>query len=586
MDESSDLKMLLESSLNVIFKATVADILNSVGRTLSEYQGTIQRIESENEELKRLLIAQKSPESLKDLCDTDAAEQFSSCEWNKHPTSSTQSMFKVSICSSDRKSSRRNYTSSASFSLQTDQVEEEMSFNSFTGKLEPSLEGHDAMDLSQPSLLLNLMMKPIKSESLNVTETSPDAYPSLLLPLRGEEECEASKSDVKATAAADSNMQNGFFIKMEEEEKTEAPLNTEGDGLFHPELKYAARYQEPELNPERGSTQEVKVMGKQNDSPLSTPPELLESNKGHLSCPSCQKTFSQATSLNSHVCCGKNSHSCSSGGKRLSQADLLKSHERTCTRKIPHECDICGKAHSHLSQLKTHRRIHTGEKPYSCSYCGRLFREHYRLKVHLRTHTGEKPYSCQQCGKTFGKAGNLHLHERVHTGEKPYSCTQCGKRFASRGDLKTHYRIHTGERPYICKLCMKTFSQTGHLTIHMRTHTGEKPYSCDECNRTFTVASSLKLHRRIHTGEKGYNCSYCSKSFSRLGHLKRHELVHTQEKFFICSKCGKPYTNQSSFKKHMKMHMIEEGQEGTNQIRDKEDPVRMRQTELQRHDGD
>ncbi len=63
MAKSSDLKNFLESSLNEIFKATVSDILDSVDRTLSEYQGTIQRIESENEGLKRLLFAQKIKES-------------------------------------------------------------------------------------------------------------------------------------------------------------------------------------------------------------------------------------------------------------------------------------------------------------------------------------------------------------------------------------------------------------------------------------------------------------------------------------------------------------------------------------------
>lgn len=60
MAKSNDLKIFLESSLTEIFKATVSDILDSVDRTLSEYQGTIQRIEAENEGLKRLLFAQKS----------------------------------------------------------------------------------------------------------------------------------------------------------------------------------------------------------------------------------------------------------------------------------------------------------------------------------------------------------------------------------------------------------------------------------------------------------------------------------------------------------------------------------------------
>lgn len=58
MAKSKDLKVFLESSLNEIFKATVSDILESVDQTLSEYKGKIQRIETENEDLKRRLHAQ------------------------------------------------------------------------------------------------------------------------------------------------------------------------------------------------------------------------------------------------------------------------------------------------------------------------------------------------------------------------------------------------------------------------------------------------------------------------------------------------------------------------------------------------
>lgn len=63
MAKSNNLKIILECSLNEIFKATVNDILESVDRTLSAYQGTIQRIESENEDLKRLLFAQSGAET-------------------------------------------------------------------------------------------------------------------------------------------------------------------------------------------------------------------------------------------------------------------------------------------------------------------------------------------------------------------------------------------------------------------------------------------------------------------------------------------------------------------------------------------
>lgn len=59
----TNLKFLLESSLNEIFKATVSDILDSVDRTLSEYQGTIHRIELENEDLRRQLLSLNGTET-------------------------------------------------------------------------------------------------------------------------------------------------------------------------------------------------------------------------------------------------------------------------------------------------------------------------------------------------------------------------------------------------------------------------------------------------------------------------------------------------------------------------------------------
>lgn len=64
MAGAMDLKFLLESSLNEIFKATVTDILDSVDRTLSDYQGTIRRIELENEDLRRQLLSVKGTETV------------------------------------------------------------------------------------------------------------------------------------------------------------------------------------------------------------------------------------------------------------------------------------------------------------------------------------------------------------------------------------------------------------------------------------------------------------------------------------------------------------------------------------------
>ncbi|XP_030291854.1 zinc finger protein 436 [Sparus aurata] len=565
MAKSNDLKIFLESSLNEIFKATVSDILDSVDRTLSEYQGTIQRIESENEGLKRLLFAQKSSESAaRDVHEQDAPEKFSTSEWNDRPIPSTQGSFKMSICSSDKKSCRRKHkdkmrerASSASFLLQTDLegpcVDTPGACVStqtlISVKTEPGLEESGAIDLSQPSSLLNLTMRPIKNESTGVSYDSQGAYEPLPPSPGLEQDSRGSDSEVKVTIVSDTYMQDGQFVKTEEEEQ---------NGVMS--IDALRFYPESDIDPDGVSREDEVVTHEENDSPAIHADEFLEVRDNFLRCPTCPKTFSRATSLNVHMKThsGEKAHSCSYCGKRFGRADLLKSHKRTHTGERPYSCNICSKTYAHPSQLRIHKRVHTGEKPYSCSHCGKRFNEHNQLKVHLRTHTGERPYSCQECGKTFSNAGNLRIHERIHTGEKPYCCAQCGKRFNGLGDLKTHYRIHTGERPYSCELCKKTFSQAGHLTIHMRMHTGERPYSCNECGKKFTVASSLKLHQRTHTGEKEYSCSYCSKSFSRSGHLKRHELVHTKEKVYLCSQCGKTYTDHSSLKKHLKMHAAKE----------------------------
>lgn len=65
MAKFGDLKAFLESSLNEIFRATVSDILDSVEQTVGEYQRKIQRIESENEDLRKRLSAKEKKTNIK-----------------------------------------------------------------------------------------------------------------------------------------------------------------------------------------------------------------------------------------------------------------------------------------------------------------------------------------------------------------------------------------------------------------------------------------------------------------------------------------------------------------------------------------
>ncbi|CAL8276923.1 unnamed protein product [Merluccius merluccius] len=579
MAKFKDLKMFLESSLNEVFKATVNDILDSVERTLSECHGKIQRVESENQDLRRMLFTKNhSDGSPADPGEPDAAGSSSSRTTGTMTT--PQDTFKMSIRSSDKKSSRRKHKDkmreskgAGYYPLQSGKVAVEPGNNV---KTEPGLENSGAIDLSKPPSLVNLTVRSIKPGRPDEMYGGHDAYTSLPTSSDLDQDSNSSKSDVRVTdvptasyAVGCDEVEDGHFIKAE--------LNGDGggeDGGCYPDME--ERLMDAVINPREIGEDEASPWephARENDAPaaattgVSALSDFLESHDNVLRCPACPETFSRITTLNVHIKAhgsgGNKSHTCGFCGKHFGRADLLKSHRRTHTGERPYSCTLCAKTYAHPSQLRIHKRVHTGERPYSCAYCGKRFNEHNQLKVHVRTHTGERPYSCGACGKTFSNAGNLRIHERIHTGEKPHGCGQCGKRFNGLGDLKTHYRVHTGERPYSCQLCKKTFSQAGHLTIHMRVHTGERPYSCGECGKKFTVASSLKLHLRTHTGEKEYSCSYCSKSFSRSGHLRRHELVHTKEKVFPCGACGKTYTDQSSLKKHLRMHCDPAGGEGS-----------------------
>ncbi|KAJ8286557.1 hypothetical protein GJAV_G00040550 [Gymnothorax javanicus] len=616
MSKSKNLTAFLESSLNAIFKATVNDILESVEDTLVEYQGRIQRIEKENEDL-RLKLQERFGENdaveLKAEFKTSALHVPESPGVNRFqefgPKPAVASIQKQVIQSTlnDGKvglAERRRYKQRSRDGVLY-KVEPECDRSPHSQNLpgsecakkaleataslpkfeyvknELSLENSCAIDLSKAQLPLNLATKPIKTENREPGYISAEGLAHS--PLCADPDSQDSDCDVRVTIVSDSHsvldeeaeVLGQVELQEFEERQSEPECNDVSQEFCDTEFvtkdlflqDYSGVGPSGDSDGPGSSTTDSKHLGalpfttEASDSVVKLDQsEFANTTDSLYHCSLCEKTFARVGSLNVHMKShsGEKAHCCSYCGKRFNRADLLKAHKRTHTGEKPYSCNLCGKSYGHTGQLRIHKRVHTGERPYSCPHCAKRFSEHNQLKVHLRTHTGERPYCCSVCGKTFSNAGNLRIHLRIHTGEKPYCCGQCGKRFNGMGDLKTHYRVHTGERPYHCDLCEKTFSQAGHLTIHKRMHTGEKPYGCTECGKKFSVASSLKLHLRTHTGEKLYSCSYCGKSFSRAGHLKRHELVHTKEKLYSCSHCDKRYSDQSTLKKHLKVHTGDE----------------------------
>ncbi|XP_061695971.1 zinc finger and SCAN domain-containing protein 2-like isoform X2 [Syngnathoides biaculeatus] len=120
-------------------------------------------------------------------------------------------------------------------------------------------------------------------------------------------------------------------------------------------------------------------------------------------------------------------------------------HCETTHRPFPRgfACAQCGKTFSRLHQFKLHQQNHKRKRAFWCAVCGKGFQCSSHLSIHHRTHTGEKPYACLQCGKRFTQQSSLRVHQRTHSGERPYNCTQCGKTFILMHHLKRHCVIHT-----------------------------------------------------------------------------------------------------------------------------------------------
>ncbi|XP_066518292.1 zinc finger protein 391 [Hoplias malabaricus] len=562
MASSKNLKAFLESSLNEIFKATVNNILDSVDQTLSEYQGEIRRIVSENEDLRKRLNAQEAIPSFIKIENEEVAvfglDLPGQTSLQESTSTSTQTRGKGPGPRKQNESQTKMVRDSKLRLLKSvhqtsengvPQLDKDIpSTISTYVKDESEFDDGSAIDLSSSQLPVHFTTNCFKEESLEENFSESECYSQTGSPIDHSSNSD-NDSEVKVTIVSDKHM-TGYIC--EDEGSSMDLVGTGGSAycLSKSDIQVPTDPSIMLVNSDVGVALETdEGLQVSMDQSSNTSDSIEEKQSKNFACSLCGKSFSRMASLNIHLSThsSERAHTCNICGKGFSRADLLKNHKRIHTGERPFTCNICGKSYGHQGQLRVHKRIHTGEKPYCCSHCGKRFTEHNQLKVHLRTHTGERPYVCSVCAKTFSNAGNLRTHIRIHTGEKPYCCGQCGKRFNGMGDLKTHYRIHTGERPYSCDLCSKTFSQAGHLTIHKRMHTGEKPYSCRECGRSFAVASSLKLHQLTHTGERLYKCSHCNKSFSRTGHLKRHELLHT-----------KNYTHESSQRKQQKLEATNE----------------------------
>ncbi|KAF9957279.1 hypothetical protein BGZ72_001965 [Mortierella alpina] len=73
----------------------------------------------------------------------------------------------------------------------------------------------------------------------------------------------------------------------------------------------------------------------------------------------------------------------------------------------------CDKVFSRAYNLTSHMKTHSTERPFLCGMCPLAFARRHDRERHVRLHTGEKPYSCDICGAGFMRNDALHRHQKL-----------------------------------------------------------------------------------------------------------------------------------------------------------------------------
>ena len=148
--------------------------------------------------------------------------------------------------------------------------------------------------------------------------------------------------------------------------------------------------------------------------------------------------------------------------------------------------------------------------------------------------TAGSVFPCIVCGKSFSKRSNLKSHLGIHNkADCKHKCVDCDQTFAWKTSLNRHKeKVHmqNGGIEFSCDFCPRKYKVQSILKDHVkRDHFDERKHQCDMCTKSFYKIHDLNYHRRLHLSIKPYQCSDCEKSFSHLSHLYRHKRVHTGE---------------------------------------------------------
>lgn len=96
-----------------------------------------------------------------------------------------------------------------------------------------------------------------------------------------------------------------------------------------------------------------------------------------------------------------------------------------------HKCTTCQKTFSQLSSLRLHQSVHIASREFVCDICQNKFKTEVHLKLHKKRHLPKK----------FGQSPRKYSPPKRTTYKPPVKmcvCNECGKRFASVALLRSH----------------------------------------------------------------------------------------------------------------------------------------------------
>ncbi|CAL8139652.1 unnamed protein product [Orchesella dallaii] len=279
-----------------------------------------------------------------------------------------------------------------------------------------------------------------------------------------------------------------------------------------------------------------------------------------LKCIKCSKTFTNQSSLDSHIKTHDQLHEHSNDNSELEdfnddnyditsyndiefqsetesnniEDDLLDKNEEGCAkaqqditqRKRVHKspgkyaCDMCDKEFSHAPSLFRHKKMHNTDQ---------------NIQMHLMNDEKATTLSqdipetqCRICSETFSCRAAVQKHRVITHNLRYYvDCQKCGQLYTNYHLFYIHRRRRTKndskcftDDPELLKPAARPFFP------YRQNPKGNKFCPHEECYEVFEFDELLNLHLKTH-GK--WNCQFCNKEFTKAHEMAWHEIEHTEE---------------------------------------------------------